>query len=87
MKEREVTLCLVVVVTAWWSNHVALMPDVGGFNRVHIAICGTCSVVPSVNQSHLGLMKNGQMIMKGMKSTSITPLDMSHNMTTSYSKL
>lgn len=76
------------MAAAWWSDQVALMPNVGGFvNRVHTAIYGTHVAVPSVNHRHLGLMKIGQMTVKGMKSTSTTPLDRSYNMTPSLSKL
>ena len=66
------------MAAAWWSDQVALMPNVGGFvNKVHTAICGTCVAVPSVNHRHLELMKSGQMTVKDMKSTSTTPLDRS----------
>lgn len=45
-----------------------------GWFTVHMAIRVTCVAVPSFNPSHLGLMKNGEVTVKYMISTSATPL-------------
>jgi len=63
-----------VIATAWWSDQVALMPNVGRLvNRVHMAIGGACVAVPSFNPS-LGLMRYGEMTVKDMIPASTTPL-------------
>lgn len=68
---------------AWQSDQAAVMPHVeGSANRVH-------TPVPSVNCSHLGLMKTRHMTVMGINNINHNHLNlkMSPNITTSYSKL